>query len=62
MKNIGALKKARIYVSVDNLYTFTGYSGFDPASLNYSGLTPAIDRRNRYPTTRKYTLGISLRF
>lgn len=59
--NIGALSKARIYASADNFYTITGYSGFDP-EVNFSGLTPGFDNRDRFPTSRQFTLGVSLTF
>ncbi len=55
------IKKLRIYASVSNLITFTGYSGLDP-ELNLSGLTPGIDHIYQYPTTRTFTLGINLTF
>jgi TonB-linked SusC/RagA family outer membrane protein len=62
VKNISVLQKARIYFSVNNVYTITGYDGFDPSVLNFSGLTPSIDSRVRYPVARKFTLGISFKF
>lgn len=55
------IKKLRIYASVSNLATFTGYSGVDP-EINISGLTPGVDYIYQYPTTRTYTLGINLTF
>lgn len=55
------IKKLRLYASVSNLATFTGYSGIDP-ELNISGLTPGVDNIYQYPTTRTYTLGINLSF
>jgi len=58
---ISYLQRARVYGSADNLYTFTGYSGFDP-DVNFSGLTPGFDNRDRYPTTRRFTLGVQLTF
>jgi len=55
------LKRARIYASISNLYTFTSYKGIDP-EVNISGLAPGIDDKNRYPAVRSYTLGIFLTF
>lgn len=55
------IKKLRIYASVSNLVTFTGYSGLDP-EVNLAGLTPGIDHIYQYPTTRTFTLGINLTF
>lgn len=55
------IKKLRVYGSVSNLVTFTGYSGLDP-EVKLSGLTPGIDHIYQYPTTRTFTLGINLTF
>ena len=55
------LKKLRLYVSISNLATITGYSGIDP-EVNASGLAPGIDDLSRYPSARTYTLGINLTF
>lgn len=60
-QGISYLQQARIYASADNLYTITGYSGFDP-DVNFSGLTPGFDHRDRYPTTRRFTLGVNFTF
>ncbi len=57
------LQQAKIYVNVQNVYTFTKYSGYDPeiGSYNQSSLLQNIDR-GRYPTPRTYTLGLNLTF
>lgn len=55
------IKKVRIYGTVSNLATITGYSGIDP-EVSLSGLAPGIDNKNRYPSTRTYTLGVSVKF
>ena len=57
------LQNAKIYVNVQNLYTFTKYSGYDPeiGSFNSSALLQNIDR-GRYPSPRTYTLGLNLTF
>lgn len=57
--NFPYLKAARVYASGTNLYTITGYSGIDP-EVQTSGLNPGWDQRARYPTTRTFTVGISL--
>lgn len=61
LKNISWIKKLRLYASISNLATFTGYNGIDP-EVNVSGLTPGIDELYRYPASRTYTLGINLTF
>lgn len=57
------LQSARIYVNVQNVYTFTNYSGYDPeiGAYNQSSLLQNIDR-GRYPTPRTYTVGLNLSF
>ena len=52
----------RVYLSGDNLYTFTRYSGPDPeVSTRNSVLTPGFDW-SAYPRSRGCTLGVSFTF
>lgn len=55
------VKRIRIYGTVSNLATITAYKGLDP-EVSTSGLAPGIDNKNRYPSTRTYTLGLSFKF
>lgn len=57
------LQNVRVYFNVQNVYTFTKYSGYDPeiGAFNQSSLLQNIDR-GRYPTPRTYTFGINLSF
>ncbi|WP_295771576.1 TonB-dependent receptor [uncultured Mucilaginibacter sp.] len=55
------LQGLRIYVSGDNLLTFTKYSGFDPEIGARSSLDIGIDR-GIYPQARIYRLGLSATF
>lgn len=64
------IENARIYANIKNVYTFTGYSGYDPevgstqAQYSYSGqsmLMYGVDT-GRCPSPRIYTLGIDLTF
>lgn len=55
------IKRVRLYTSASNLYTMTSYTGVDP-EVSISGLTPGVDYRNRYPSTRTFTLGTFLTF
>jgi TonB-dependent starch-binding outer membrane protein SusC len=60
-----ALSGARLYVSGSNLLTLTGYKGMDPevTTLGSSdNLSPGDDSRDQYPTTRTFTLGLSVKF
>lgn len=60
----GAVSDARIYVSGSNLLTITGYKGLDPevTTRGTDGLSPGDDQRDKYPTTRMFTTGMSVRF
>ena len=55
------IKRIRLYGSISNLATITGYKGIDP-EVSISGLAPGIDDKSRYPSTRSYTLGAFLTF
>ena len=55
------IKDMRIYASGSNLITFTSYKGNDP-EVSILGLSPGIDGRDRYPSARSFTLGLSLTF
>jgi len=61
----GSLKKyiqgARLYVTGQNLFCITKYSGLDPEVSTYF-LAPGIDDRDKYPTIRSYTVGLSINF
>lgn len=45
------LKSARVYFTASNLFTLTGYKGFDPELGDYN-----------YPPTRSYTIGFNFSF
>ncbi len=54
------LERLRVYVSGQNLYTFTNYMGYDPEVGGY-GLDRGLDRAT-YPIPRTITFGINLGF
>lgn len=58
-----SVANARIYVTVNNLATITGYSGYDPEVSAASGVavTPGYDTSS-FPRSRSYVLGINLTF
>jgi TonB-linked SusC/RagA family outer membrane protein len=60
-KNNKVIKNARVYVAGLNLYTFTKYKGIDP-EVNRVGTAPGLDERDKYPTTRTYTIGANITF
>lgn len=55
------IQNIRIYASGQNLFCFTKYSGLDPEVSNYF-LAPGIDDRDKYPTVRSFTMGLSINF
>lgn len=59
--NQSKIKSMRLYLSGSNLVTITNYSGIDPETP-IVGLTPGVDERDRYPSSRTFTLGASLTF
>jgi len=77
LESSNAFKSARVYVTGQNLFTFTGYTGVDPeVRLSDTGavdnggrlpdftdpLAPGIDRRNTYYSTRTFTFGVNFGF
>jgi TonB-linked SusC/RagA family outer membrane protein len=62
MSKIGATR-LRFYASVDNLWVFTSYKGFDPEMGDYLGspLNNGVDMVS-YPRPRTTTLGLNLTF
>src|SRR5690606_13279707 len=59
--NTRYFKQARLYVTGQNLFVLTNYSGVDP-EVNLGGLDPGIDNRNYYPRTRSFVVGVNLTF
>lgn len=57
-KKIG-MEELRIFVSGENLLTWTNYSGMDPETVS---ITTGEDMQENYPLARKYTLGLTLKF
>jgi hypothetical protein len=57
------MTRLRVYGSVQNLHTFTRYSGFDPeiGAFNQDALLMNVDN-GRYPTPRTYTVGLNVEF
>jgi len=58
------MKKARLYVMADNLYTFTKYPGANPEANNSDGneSTAAGIDYGSYPISRRFTFGVQLAF
>jgi TonB-dependent starch-binding outer membrane protein SusC len=60
-KNIG-FEKIRVYVTGENLFVFTNYTGVDP-EVTIDGLnTPGMDWFNAYPRPRTFLFGLNVSF
>jgi TonB-dependent starch-binding outer membrane protein SusC len=75
--NSNAFKSVRLYLTGQNLFQITKYTGIDPdpvlqdyGAVDNGGfvgtvpdvLSPGIDRRNNYFTARTYTFGVTVNF
>ncbi len=57
------VSKLRIYTTINNLATFTKYSGYDPevSTKNSTGLTPGVDW-GAYPRSTSFIFGVNMSF
>ena len=55
------LSHLRIYVTAENLFTCTGYSGYDPEVSFWNRLIPGLDYTN-YPRARSVFFGVSIKY
>ena len=57
------VSKVKIYGSIQNLHTFTNYSGYDPevGAYNQNALLLGVDN-GRYPSPRTFTMGMNIDF
>ncbi|MCM4151062.1 TonB-dependent receptor [Arenibacter sp. N53] len=53
------ISKMRLYVTANNVFTVTDYSGFDPGLGNGGTFTKGVDR-GFYPLSKSFILGINL--
>lgn len=56
-----SVQKLRVYVSAENLLTFTGYDGFDPEIASGGYTTIGVDR-GIYPQSRTISVGANISF
>lgn len=58
----GWLNDVRLYVSANNVFTITGYTGRDP-EINLGGLEPGWDTRwDHFPRSRQILVGATINF
>ncbi|WMI64916.1 TonB-dependent receptor [Aestuariibaculum sp. YM273] len=55
------INKLRLYVSANNLFTLTKYSGYDPTASSGAPIGGGIDQ-GFYPSARTYLFGVNLKF
>lgn len=55
------IHKLRVYVTGQNLFVITKYTGLDP-EVEMSGLDPGIEGREYYPKSRTFSVGVNLSF
>jgi hypothetical protein len=60
LKKMG-IDKLRFYVSAQNPFTFTNYTGFDPEVGSNNPFNGGLDRGN-YPVSSTYLTGLSISF
>lgn len=66
--NKALINKARVFISAQNLFTLTGYSGLDPemgeaqSSSGSGGVTAMGIDVGTYPSSRFFTLGLNVQF
>lgn len=56
-----SIKNLNVYLTCNNVFTISGYSGLD-AEVNLGGITPGIDNRSTYPDTRTFMFGANISF
>lgn len=61
LKKTGFISSARVYVSMDDWFTFTKYPGFDPEASSGATTTLGIDNGS-YPTSKKMVFGVNITF
>tara|TARA_B110000967_G_scaffold71314_1_gene73803 strand:+ start:2928 stop:6047 length:3120 start_codon:yes stop_codon:yes gene_type:complete len=62
LSNRIGIRKCRIYVSGNNLFTFTNYKGYDPSATGSGNPIGAGIDKGFYPVAKTYLLGINLNF
>ncbi|WQD34744.1 hypothetical protein U0038_03145 [Sphingobacterium spiritivorum] len=56
------MSNIRLYISAQNILTWTKYSGLDPEISTYNNvLTPGFDWSG-YPQARTFTFGVNAKF
>ena len=59
--NKAGLDRVKLYVTGENLFTFTKYTGYDPEIGLAGSDTQGIDR-GYYPQAKSYMFGVNVQF
>ena len=66
VKKGSMIRSFRVYLTGQNLFTITNYTGVDPEvryqDVDGNVLAPGIDRRETWVYTRSFTFGVNLGF
>lgn len=60
-KNSGHISNLRLYLTANNVFVITNYTGIDP-EINQGGVGLGVDASNFYPKTRTVILGLNIGF
>lgn len=71
--NLSQIRSIRVYASINNAFTITGYDGINPEPRyvdtfennnpdDDSSLAPGIERRDNWFTSRTFSLGVNIEF
>jgi len=61
MKTDGYISNLRFYLTANNVFVITKYTGIDP-EINQGGVGLGVDASNFYPKTRTVMVGVNIGF
>jgi iron complex outermembrane receptor protein len=61
VSRVKEIQKLRVYLTGQNLFTITNYTGLDP-EVEMSGLDPGVEGREYYPKSRTISVGVNISF
>lgn len=56
------ISNMRLYASMKNVFTLTGYTGLDVTNVNTNGIWPGIGGMEVYPSARNLTFGVQITY
>lgn len=61
VSRLKGINKIRLYLTGQNLFTLTNYTGLDP-EVEMAGLDPGVEGREYYPKSRTVSMGVNISF